>query len=206
MNLNRSMNYVLALLVMAASSSACLQEELPGDEAGIELEAVGSPEQPDELGSLGHDPEMEPTEAESGDQSLRMVEDGDYGQASPGYPYYQYEGLYPTQTPCSGSYYLPPVSGGAIKTAIFQGRTITLKYYYNGGCGSFARIDNAPSGQCWAFLDRSNDGGWTWDNVAEPVDPGITYAYTKVGNNLNGRVSRAALVCGNLVLARTNWY
>lgn len=131
-------------------------------------------------------------------------------QASPGYPHYRYEGLYPPQTPCSGRYYLPSVRGGATKTATYQGRTITLKYYYNGGCGSFARIENAPSGQCWAYLDRSDDGGRTWDTVTEPVDSGITFAYTKVGNNLNGRLSRAALVCrgstSGIVLARTNWY
>jgi hypothetical protein len=195
MSLHRLLNYALASMVIAASTSACMLEEIPEDETGAEL------------ASLDSDPEMDPTEAESGD----LVEDEYYTQASPGYPYYQYEGLYPTQTPCSGRYYLPQVSGGATRTASYQGRTITLKYYYHGECGSFARIENAPSGQCWAYLDRSNDGGQTWANVTEPVDPGINYAYTKVGNNLSGRVSRAALVCRGsgssfVVLARTNWY
>ena len=201
-------NYALASMAIAASTSACTLEELPGDETEVEeLEAVVLPEQPDALASLGSDPEMDPTEAESAD----LVEDGNHVLASPGYPYYQYEGLYPTQTPCSGRYYRPQVSGGATKTVIRNGRTITLKYYYHGSCGSHARIENAPSGECWAYLDRSNDGGRTWANVTEPVDPGISYAYTKVGNNLNGRVSRAALVCRGsgstfLVLARTSWY
>lgn len=125
---------------------------------------------------------------------------------APGYPYYQYEGSYPENTPCSGQYYLPDVSGGAKLTADFAGRTITLLYYYSDNCGSFARIENAPSGQ-WAFLDRSDDGGATWDPVYEPVEEGIDYAYTKVGNNLRGRLSRAALVAEDgRVLARTEWY
>lgn len=200
--LNQSIKYVLALLVIAASTSACLQEELPGDEAGLDLEAFVLPEQADELANAGFELDMAPTEPEPGD----LVEDEYHAQASPAYPYYQYEGLYPTQTPCSGRYYLPPVRGGATRTVTYQGWIITLKYYYHGECGSFARIENAPSGQCWAYLDRSNDNGQTWANVAEPVDPGINFAYTKVGNNLSGRVSRAALVCGGGVLARTNWY
>jgi hypothetical protein len=60
------------------------------------------------------------------------------------------------------------------------------------------------------LLDRSTNGGRTWSWVQETVDPGINFAYTMVGNNLSGRVSRAALACGpsapRKVIARTGWY
>lgn len=126
--------------------------------------------------------------------------------ANPGYPHYKYEGLYPTETPCSGRYFLPNVKGGATRTATFEGRKITLKYYYNPGCGSFARVENAPSGRCEAWLDRSDDDGSTWATVKEPVDTNINFAFTKVGNNLQGRLSRAALICNGDLVVRTNWY
>ena len=118
------------------------------------------------------------------------------------YPRYAYEGRYPDNTPCTYSL-------NQSRVATWGGRRITLRYYYSGGCGSFARIDNAPR-DCSVWLDRTPDrdtvGGW--DYVGETVDPGINFAYTKVGNNLNGRLSRGALVCGprNYVIARTGWY
>ncbi|WP_327694738.1 hypothetical protein [Streptomyces sp. NBC_00459] len=121
--------------------------------------------------------------------------------ASAGYGSYANEGLYPESTSCSGSYYSPVAN----RTVVYNGYTITLKYFYNGACGSFARIENAPT-NCRAFLDRSDDGGGSWVNTSEPVEAGLNYAYTKIGNNLNGRVSRAALVCNDGVLERTNWY
>ncbi|MFI0977748.1 hypothetical protein ACH4SP_12125 [Streptomyces sp. NPDC021093] len=123
---------------------------------------------------------------------------------SSNYPKFTYEGKYPENTPCSGSYSLIHRTSANV-----NGRTITLKYFYAGGCGSFARIENAPQG-CYAWLDRTSyvpSGNPTsWDWVRESVDSGINYAYTQVGNNLNGRVSRAALVCGSTVHARTAWY
>ncbi|MET8974644.1 hypothetical protein ABZX85_03405 [Streptomyces sp. NPDC004539] len=123
---------------------------------------------------------------------------------SANYPLFSYEGSYPGNTPCSGSYSLVRQT-----SAVVSGRTIALKYFYAGGCGSFARIENAPQG-CYAWLDRTSyvpSGTPTsWDWVRESVDPGIDYAYTQIGNNLNGRLSRAALVCGTTVYARTAWY
>jgi hypothetical protein len=119
-----------------------------------------------------------------------------------GYPRFANEGKYPENTNCT--YGLQQS-----RTGSWGGRTIRLRYYYSGGCGSFARIDNAPR-DCSVWLDRTPDrdtvGGW--DYVGETVDPGINFAYTKVGNNLNGRLSRGALVCGprNLVIVRTGWY
>ncbi|WP_138497885.1 hypothetical protein [Nostoc sp. PA-18-2419] len=121
---------------------------------------------------------------------------------SPGYPNYTYEGKYPESTPCRYSLL-------QTKKATWTGSTITLKYFYNGKCGSFARIENAPP-YCRVYLDRtrsSNPNPSSWDYVGETVDPGINFAYTKVGNNLGGRLSRAALVCGTgTVVTRTNWY
>lgn len=113
------------------------------------------------------------------------------------------EGLYPEQTSCSGSYYQPNVPGGATKTAVYAGRTITLRYFYSPGCGSFARIENAPQG-CAAHSNRLTDTSTVW--LLETVDPGIDYAYTKVINNLDGRLSKAVLFCDNQRLAETAWY
>ena len=72
--------------------------------------------------------------------------------------------------------------------------------------GSFARIENSRPG-CAAVLQRSNNStgrndGW----VSETVDSGINYAYTQMGNNLNGRVSRAVLSCDGHDLVNTAWY
>jgi hypothetical protein len=114
------------------------------------------------------------------------------------YPRYAYEGRYPEQTPCRYSL-------NQSRTASWGGHSIRLRYFYSGGCGSFARIDNAPR-NCTAIIDRSADGGRTWSSVWESVDPGINFAYTQVGNNLSGRVSRAALACDRHLVARTNWY
>ena len=113
------------------------------------------------------------------------------------------EGRYPEQTSCSGRYTQPSVPGGATKTAVYQGRTITLKYFYNSGCGSFARIENAPQG-CAAHSNRLDGSKIVW--VLETVAPGIDYAYTKVINNLAGRQSRAVLICNDRTLASTAWY
>ncbi len=116
-----------------------------------------------------------------------------------GYPRFANEGKYPGSTGCS--YRLQQS-----RTATYAGRRVTLKYFYSGGCGSFARIENAPRA-CSAWLDRTANGSTSrWDYVGETVDAGIDYAYTKVGNNLSGRYSRAALVCNGGVIARTGWY
>jgi hypothetical protein len=121
----------------------------------------------------------------------------------PGYPKYQYEGRYPEATPCK--YGL-----NASRIATLGSRRITLKYFYSGRCGSFGRIENAPR-NCRVTLDRSANGGRTSSFITETVDPGDNFAYTQVGNNLSGRVSRAALVCDTSaddgqVLARTDWF
>jgi hypothetical protein len=114
------------------------------------------------------------------------------------YPRYAYEGRYPERTPCSYSL-------NQSRVASWGGHRITLRYYYSGRCGSFARIDNAPRA-CTAIIDRSANGGRTWSSVWETVDRGIDFAYTQVGNNLSGRVSRAALACDRQLVARTRWF
>ncbi|WP_063730745.1 hypothetical protein [Streptomyces sp. RTd22] len=113
------------------------------------------------------------------------------------------EGRYPEQTACSGRYTQPKVPGGATKTAVYQGRTITLRYFSSSGCGSFARIENAPQG-CAAHSNRIDGSKVVW--VLETVAPGTGYAATKVINNRDGRQSRAVLICDNQTLASTAWY
>jgi hypothetical protein len=118
----------------------------------------------------------------------------------PGYPGFEHEGAYPEDTPCAGEF----VTEQRI-TVDYQGYTIALSYYYHGECGSFARIENAPT-SCAAVLERSTDNGVSWAWVGEIVEPGLSYAYTQIGNNLAGRKSRAALACDGKVLQRTGWY
>lgn len=128
-------------------------------------------------------------------------------QAAPtygaGYPRFKYEGLYPEQTVCGANSFRLKYSD----SVLWNGQGILVEYFYSSGCGSYARINNAPIG-CAAFLDRSiyPNNPNVWEFVAESVDPGIDYAYTKVGNNLDGRLSRAALVCNSVIVYRGRWY
>ncbi|MDL5205698.1 hypothetical protein [Streptomyces sp. ALI-76-A] len=114
------------------------------------------------------------------------------------YGAYGNEGQYPTLSSCVGTFrQVGP-------TQFASG--MALKYFYSDTCGSFARIENSRA-NCAAVLQRSDSGvgrvdGW----VSETVDPGINYAYTKLGNNLHGRVSRALLACDGHDLAWTAWY
>ena len=114
------------------------------------------------------------------------------------YGLYGQEGQYPTTSFCSGTFRLI----GATK--YFEG--LALKYFYSDKCGSFARIENSRPG-CAAVLQRSDNGAGRNDGwVSETVDSGINYAYTQMGNNLNGRVSRALLSCDGHDLVNTGWY
>jgi hypothetical protein len=125
---------------------------------------------------------------------------GDYGA-------YPNEGKYPEQTGVK-------FRRVATRTATHNGRLITLKLFYNGRVGAFARIDNAPR-DCMVMVDRTP--GSTQEHtgaVGETVDPGLSFAYTRIANNLDGRLARGALVCGDLrpdgngaqVLVRTNYF
>ncbi|GGX90403.1 hypothetical protein [Streptomyces minutiscleroticus] len=114
------------------------------------------------------------------------------------YGAYANEGQYPTISSCAGTF------RQIGNTLTFEG--MSLKYFYSDRCGSFARIENSRQ-NCSAVLERSNSGAGNADAwVAESVDPGINYAYTKIGNNLNGRVSRALLVCDGHPLLNTGWF
>jgi len=107
------------------------------------------------------------------------------------YGAYAFEGQYPTVGGCTGSF---------TEKYTRHAEGMTLRYYYSSRCGSFARIENSRPG-CVAVAVRSN-GGW----VSESVDPGITYAYTKIANNLNGRLSKAVLSCDGHDLVETPYY
>ncbi|MET9761905.1 hypothetical protein ABZ016_23075 [Streptomyces sp. NPDC006372] len=114
------------------------------------------------------------------------------------YGAYGMEGQYPTTSYCTGTFR----QVGATKFA----EGMALKYFYSDKCGSFARIENSRA-NCAAVLQRSDNGvgrvdGW----VSETVDSGLNYAYTQMGNNLNGRVSRAVLSCDGHDLVATGWY
>ncbi|WP_234439949.1 hypothetical protein [Streptomyces bicolor] len=83
---------------------------------------------------------------------------------------------------------------------------MSLKYFYSDKSGSFARIENSRA-NCAVVLERSNSGAGRVDGwVSETVDAGIDYAYTKIGNNFNGRVSRVLLACDGHALTTTGWY
>ncbi|MFE8952957.1 hypothetical protein [Streptomyces althioticus] len=113
------------------------------------------------------------------------------------YGAYAREGQYPTVSGCAGTF-------RQVDARTFEG--MALKYYYSDTCGSFARIENAGA-NCVALLERSNSGAGRADGwVSETVDAGLDYAYTKIGNNLNGRVSRAVLACNGHALVNTGWY
>ncbi|MFJ7073783.1 hypothetical protein [Streptomyces sp. NPDC098781] len=114
------------------------------------------------------------------------------------YGAYGFEGQYPTVGGCTGTFR----QVGPTRTA----DGMALKYFYSDRCGSFARIENSRA-NCAALLERSDSGAARADGwVSETVDPGIDYAYTMIGNNLSGRVSRAVLTCDGHVLTSTNWY
>lgn len=114
------------------------------------------------------------------------------------YGAYGNEGQYPTTNFCTGTFR----QIGATQSA----EGMALKYFYSDKCGSFARIENSRAG-CAAVLQRSDNGAGRIDGwVSETVDSGINYAYTMMGNNLNGRVSRALLACDGHDLVSTGWY
>ncbi|MEU4485625.1 hypothetical protein [Streptomyces purpurascens] len=114
------------------------------------------------------------------------------------YGAYGMEGQYPTTSFCSGTFR----QVGPTKYA----EGMALKYFYSDKCGSFARIESSRPG-CAAVLQRSDSGAGRVDGwVSETVDSGINYAYTQMGNNLSGRVSRALLSCDGHDLTSTGWY
>lgn len=127
-----------------------------------------------------------------------------------GYGNLPHEKVYPTGNhACGGTGWSQPV---AAQRGTYAGRTYTIRLCYNGSYGAYARLDGAAVNdtRCWIVLDRSiktNDTTSVPASVAETVDGGVGYAYTKVGNNLDRRVARAALVCGNgVAVVRTSWY
>ncbi|GAA1605323.1 hypothetical protein GCM10009789_69100 [Kribbella sancticallisti] len=131
--------------------------------------------------------------------------------SSGNYGAFAYEGSYPTIGGCSGTFFLPSdVPGGSVQYASWQGRQVKLEFYYSHRCGAYGRVSNAPQG-CTVYVYRDSNGDRNYDGVVgESVDPGIDFAYTKIANNLNGRLAKATLVCrdvhGSWALAATDWY
>lgn len=121
------------------------------------------------------------------------------------------EGSYPTVAGCSGTFFLPSdVPGGAVQTREWQGRQVKLEFYYSNRCGAYGRISNVPP-ECKVIVYRDSNGDRVFDaTITETVDPGIDYAYTKIANNLNGRLAKAYLTCTaagqNWIVLSTDWY
>ena len=151
-------------------------------------------------------PELTDASTPAVDASMRdaitcMPDEGMSFCYGPGYPMFPPEGEgYPEDMLCSGAFKL---NQRLIVT--YQGHEVTLSYFSLEDCGSFAKIENAPT-NCAAVLERSTDDGVSWAWVGEIVEPHLDYAYTMIGNNLDGRKSRAALACDGQVLERTGWH
>jgi len=128
--------------------------------------------------------------------------DGNYGT-------FAHEGRYPTGNhACGGKGWSQPVRA---KRYHFHGRTLTIRLCYNNSYGAYARLDGARvnDSRCYAILDRSNHPHETrsFSSVDETVDDNVGYAYTKVGNDLHGRLARAAVICGGGPgVVQTSWY
>ena len=122
----------------------------------------------------------------------------------PGYPKYANEGRYPRRRPASTR--SRPTAPRASRGGGSRSSTPTT------GAAARSRGSTTRRAPARVTLDRSADGGRTWSFITETVDPGDNFAYTQVGNNLSGRVSRGALVCDEpgssvgTVVARTNWF
>ena len=119
------------------------------------------------------------------------------------YGVYPNEGKYPEQT--GAKFRLV-----ATRAVNHRGRRVTMKVFYNGRIGTFARIDNAPR-DCVVVVDRTPGNQQITGVVGESVDPGISFAYTRIANNLQGRLARGALICEDaqgtsIVLARSNFF
>ncbi len=129
---------------------------------------------------------------------------GNYGSMA-------HENAYPNGNhACGGGHgWSQPVSA---KSYRFAGRTLTIRLCYSNSYGAYARLDGAAvnDSRCKAILDRSNSPHETksWSSVWETVDSNVGYAYTKVGNDLHGRLARAAVSCdgSGKAPAQTAWY
>ena len=130
----------------------------------------------------------------------------------PNYGTYDHEGEYPNGNhACGGGFgWSQPVPE---KKLAFAGRTYTIRLCYSDNYGAYARLDGAAKNdtRCVAVLHRSNTASTgNYASVWESVDGNVTYAYTKVGNNLEGRLARAEMVCDggkpSQKIVRTAWY
>ena len=108
------------------------------------------------------------------------------------YPHYAHEGQY--RSSCAGTY-------SVVRSAstVYRGKTVTLHLYYNGNCGAYGELSGPTVGAGTAkycsvtTFRNTNPGGW----VKETVDPGDTFAYTKLVNDLQGRTAYARASCSS---------
>ncbi|WP_326569511.1 hypothetical protein VSH64_00175 [Amycolatopsis rhabdoformis] len=124
------------------------------------------------------------------------------------YGSYAHEGEFPSSGPCPhGSF----SSVRRVFTSVIgsdgTSHPMQIDLMYFGGCGAEAEVrdtlTNSGTDNCTVFVDRSDDGGATWVNEQERVTYGS--GETRIANNLNGRLARAALACGSS-LTRTGWF
>lgn len=105
------------------------------------------------------------------------------------YPSLPNEGLYQNQTACAGQYVNVQQD-----PFTYRGRNGMLKLYYNGGCGAYVRADNMDPG-CWVQALRDSNRDLSYDGAVSESSDGLTFAYTQVTNNLNGRYTWGLLWC-----------
>ncbi|MEW2506291.1 hypothetical protein AB0878_38160 [Amycolatopsis sp. NPDC047767] len=124
------------------------------------------------------------------------------------YGAYANEGTFPSSGPC------PHGSFSAARRVFTQApgsdgtlHPLQIDLMYYGACGAFAEVTdtltNSGTDNCTVYVDRSDDGGTTWVNTTDQMEFG--YGETRIANNLNGRLARAAVSC-NGELTRTGWY
>ena len=86
-------------------------------------------------------------------------------------------------------------------------------FYYSPRCGAFGRIENVRLGsgtRAVVEVHRSNSGAHVSNgSVGETVDAGLNFAYTKIANNLSGRVAQVRAVVrgpGAFASSGRTWY
>lgn len=116
---------------------------------------------------------------------------------------------------CDGGYGWRQVF--ATKRGVYDGRTYSLRLCYSPYYGVYARLDGAAVNdkRCVVFVNRSSTAGRQRSDgtIGETVDSNVGYAYTKVANNLDGRLAKARIICGSgaaigegWIIADAGWY
>ena len=122
------------------------------------------------------------------------------------YPLWANENAYPNgDHNCGGGY---GWFTAKTVTKAYGGHTYTVKLCYSNSYGAYGRISggavNDPT--CSVLTYRKNADGSQLGGVGETIDSGLTWAYTKIANDLNGRLANAVLWCNGATQASTGWY